>query len=68
MAGNANTDRPVDLRRGRETDLIFVDGLPPGAVVTVANEQESRGKRLRLHLPKSAVIVHRRKKRAEKSA
>lgn len=52
--------KPVDLRHNRESDLIFPDGLPPGAVITISSEPERRGKRLRIRFPALAKIVHRK--------
>src|SRR5690606_10940519 len=54
-------ERPVNLRENRLTEVLFPDGLPPGAVITIDTVQETRGKRIGVTLPAAAKIKHRKK-------
>lgn len=57
----AKIERPVNLRENRLTEVLFPDGLPPGAIITIDTVSEPRGKRIGVTLPAAAKIKHRKK-------
>lgn len=64
MAGNAKRNKwGVSLRVNTITDVIFPDGLPPGAVASIETVPGPKGRSIDLTLPGRAKMRHRKRAR-----